>query len=68
MKKKPPKKPSKFDVAAVVRGLKKEYTFIDTKAIIKQLIDDNEKDVYYPDDTHWSYKASAKIFEETKFN
>ena len=52
----------------LLRGLKKEYTFIDTKAIIKQLIDDNEKDVYYPDDTHWSYKASAKIFEETKFN
>ena len=50
----------------LLRSLKKEYPFIDTKAILKQLVDNNEKDVYYPDDTHWSYKASAKIFEETK--
>lgn len=52
----------------LLRGVKKEYTLIDTKAIIEKLIDDSEQDIYYPDDTHWSYKASKKIFKETKLN
>ncbi len=52
----------------LLRSLKKEYTFIDTKAILEQLIDSNEKDVYYPDDTHWSHKASEKIFQKTKIH
>lgn len=44
-----------------IRPLKKEYYFIDTKAILIPLLKQNIKDVFYADDTHWSYKASETI-------
>lgn len=52
----------------LLRGLKKEYNFIDTKAILQKLTDQGVKDVYYSDDTHWSYKASREIFKEQNVN
>jgi len=46
------------------RKLKKNYIFIDTKAILSKQIE--KKDLFYVDDTHWSYKASNIISKELK--
>lgn len=42
-------------------NLKKDYIFIDTKNILTKLLKDNTLDVFYADDTHWSYKANEAI-------
>lgn len=51
----------------LLEPLKKEYTLINTKKILLPLLEKGEKDVFYADDTHWSYKAAEAIFTETKF-
>lgn len=50
-----------------LRGLPKEYNFIDTKKILSEVLNHGEKDIYYVDDTHWSWKATRSIFEQVKF-
>lgn len=50
----------------MLRPLKKIYNFIDTKMILAKMLDRNISDVYYSDDTHWSYKASKEIFSQVK--
>ena len=50
-----------------LRKLKKEYKLIDTKAILSKELEKGVKDLYYPDDTHWSYKASDALFKKMKF-
>lgn len=37
--------------------LPKEYTFVNTKMLLRPLLAENTKDVYWQDDTHWSWKA-----------
>lgn len=44
-----------------LRPMKKEYEFIDTKDILEREVDRKVIDVFYSDDTHWSYKASEAI-------
>lgn len=51
----------------ILRTLPKRYVLVDTKAMLSEEIEKNEKDVYYADDTHWSWKASKKIAENMKF-
>jgi hypothetical protein len=51
-----------------LRPLPKKYTLIDTKEILLDSVRKGEKDVYYQDDTHWSWKASEKIFSTFRFN
>jgi hypothetical protein len=51
----------------LLRKQPKKYVFVDTKAILSELIKKGEKDVYYADDTHWSWKAAKKIAESLKF-
>lgn len=46
---------------------KKYYTLIDTLAILDKEIDKKTKGIYFPDDTHWTNKASNAIFKEVKF-
>jgi len=58
-----PKNPF-FDL---IRPLKKEYIFIDTKAILAPLLKKMQKDIYYVDDTHWSYKASKTVINNQAF-
>lgn len=41
-----------------LRKFDKRYYFVDTKKILKEKIDAGVKDVFYIDDTHWSYLAS----------
>lgn len=50
-----------------LRKLPKRYVLIDTKKLLLEELERGEKDVFYPDDTHWSWKASRKIFSETRF-
>jgi len=45
----------------IFRKLKKKYIFIDTKSILSKELKKNKKDIFYADDTHWSYKASKII-------
>lgn len=49
------------------RQLPKRYTFIDTKQILSKQLEEGVQDVFYPDDTHWSWKASQRIFETVRF-
>lgn len=51
----------------LLRPLPKKYTFVDTKAILSQAVKEGEKDIYYADDTHWSWKASKLIAESMRF-
>jgi hypothetical protein len=51
-----------------LRPLPKRYTLIDSKAILLPELARGEKDLFYPDDSHWSWKASEKIFETVRFN
>ena len=45
----------------LLRQMYKEYYFVDTKQILLPLLKNGVKDVFYPDDTHWSYKASEAV-------
>jgi len=47
-----------------IRPLYKEYYFVDTKKILRKALQRGDQDIFYPDDTHWSYKASALIAKE----
>jgi hypothetical protein len=50
-----------------LRKLPKRYHFIDTKAILQPLVRSGVQDVFYPDDSHWTCKASQKVFETVRF-
>jgi hypothetical protein len=60
-----PYPPSRF--FELLRPLPKAYRFIDTEAILSAEIARGEKDIYYLDDTHWSWKASRAIFAAERF-
>jgi hypothetical protein len=47
--------------------LKKEYLFIDTKALFSPLLEKGIQDLYYIGDTHWSYKASQALVNAPLF-
>jgi len=50
-----------------LRKLPKKYVLIDTKKILREELERGTMDVFYPDDTHWSWKASERIFSEMLF-
>ncbi len=47
--------------------LDKKYTFINTKEILSKSLKAGEKDIFYADDTHWSYKASETLINHGIF-
>jgi len=51
-----------------LRPLPKRYELIDTKEVLQKLLQKGEKDVFYPDDSHWSWKASEAIFSRYRFD
>ncbi len=51
-----------------LRKLPKKYLFIDTKALLRDALQRGEKDIFYKDDTHWSWKASEIIFDAVRFH
>lgn len=50
-----------------LRTMPKQYEFIDTKKILHDAVMQGEKDIYYADDTHWSWRASELIFTQVRF-
>ncbi len=50
-----------------LRRLPRRYTLIDTKAILLPMVRAGEKDVYFADDSHWTWKAAKKVFETVRF-
>ncbi len=46
----------------------KGYGFIDTKRILGEELKKGTVDLYHPDDSHWSCKASERIFREWRFD
>jgi hypothetical protein len=51
-----------------LRALPKRYQFIDTKEILLEAVRRGEKDIYYADDTHWSWRAPELIFDRVRFD
>jgi len=51
----------------LLRPLKRRYRLVDTKAILGEEIRNGERDIFYVDDTHWTWKASKKLFETERF-
>ena len=49
-----------------LRELHKNYILIDTKAILSKGLKSGVKDIFYYDDTHWSYKASDMVSKDLK--
>ena len=47
--------------------LSQEYQFINSKPILQKAVAAGVKDIYYSDDTHWSYKASELIVKSMHF-
>jgi hypothetical protein len=50
------------------RGFVKDYRFIDTKAILQSELEKGELDIFYLDDTHWSWRASLAISQAIRFH
>lgn len=50
-----------------LRNLPHRYRLIDTKAILGGEVAQGEQDIFYVDDTHWTWKASHRIFETERF-
>lgn len=44
--------------------LNKNYLYVNTKKILQPLLEKGEKDIFYADDTHWSYKANDIIAQQ----
>lgn len=42
----------------------KEYIFIDSRKLLREAVASGEKDVYWSDDMHWSWKASKIVCAE----
>lgn len=47
----------------LLRKEPRDYVLVDTKALLLEEVRKGEKDIYYADDTHWSWKAVKKIAE-----
>lgn len=47
--------------------LNKDYYFVNTKKILLEQLENDVKDLYYSDDTHWSNKASEVIIRNKVF-
>lgn len=56
------------DFFNILDSLEKKYYFINTLNILKPLIKDGVLDIYFADDTHWSYKASEAISKDKIFD
>lgn len=50
-----------------LRVLPRRYSLIDTKCLLMPAVRKGEKDVFYADDTHWSWKASDIVFRQVRF-
>lgn len=44
-------------------SIPKKYEFVNTKKILRQMINNGEKDIYWLNDTHWSWKAQQRVVD-----
>ncbi|HEY3307936.1 MAG TPA: hypothetical protein VGJ93_05740 [Desulfuromonadaceae bacterium] len=51
-----------------LRPLPKHYLFVDSKKLLQEALEQGEKDIYYADDTHSSWKASRILINNTNLN
>ena len=51
----------------LIEPLQKQYLFINTEKILREQLKNNTLDLYYSDDTHWSYKASDTVTNDHIF-
>ena len=51
----------------LINPLQKNYLFIDSEKVLRDKLAQNTLDLYYSDDTHWSYKASDAITNDQVF-
>lgn len=47
-----------------MNALPKDYIFIDSRKPLRELVAHGEKDIYWSDDTHWSWKSHSVICTE----
>jgi hypothetical protein len=52
----------------LINPLHKDYLFIDTQTILRNSLQAGMLDLYYSDDTHWSYKASDMLTNDSIFH
>ena len=52
----------------LLRKMPRRYTLIDTKEILSKSLRNGEIDVYFPDDSHWNWKAAQTVFENVVFD
>ena len=50
------------------RKLPKRYCFVDTKALLREELAWGGKDVFYANDTHWSWRAPELISDRVRFD
>ncbi|QEZ88621.1 hypothetical protein ACIB15232_0450 [Aliarcobacter cibarius] len=48
-------------------NLPKDYIYINSKKILSEYLEKGDKDIFYVDDTHWSYKASDILINHESF-
>ena len=48
----------------LLRPLEKDYVFIDSKAKLEPLVQEGQKDIFYVDDTHWTYRAAEAVLDD----
>ncbi len=52
------------DLFDAIGHLPKQYIFIDSKKVLREAAAKGEKDLFWADDTHWSFKAQQIVGEE----
>ncbi|HOI72887.1 MAG TPA: hypothetical protein PLO63_01960 [Syntrophales bacterium] len=52
----------------LLRKQPKDYGFIDTKRILGEELKKGTVDLYHPDDSHWTWRASERIFREVRLD
>lgn len=45
-------------------AIKRDYYMVDAKSILQQAVADGVTDVYWPDDTHWSWRGFEIVVDE----
>lgn len=51
----------------ILRQADKDYIFIDTKEILKEAVSKGEKDIFWQDDSHWTFNAIKIVFNNIRF-
>lgn len=53
-----------FDMFPALRSIDENFYLCDSKKILSEKVERGEMDIFYADDTHWSWKASKYIADD----